>query len=267
MKAWEDLEIRDDYMFAKVMRDKELCKMLLERLLQIKIKDLKYVDAQKTIDISYDAKSVRLDVYVEGDDRIFNVEMQTTNQKWLAKRSRYYQGMIDLNTIEKGETYRKLKDSYVIFICTFDPFGKGKARYSFENFCVEDKSLSLNDGAKRIFFNTKDYMESEDEGIRAFLRYVEGEPSEDSFVQKLDAKIKQVRENTEWRAEYMTLLMRELELMEEAEEKGIEKGIEQAKMEMAIEMLKENIDINLIVTISKLPKEEILKLKDTIGRG
>lgn len=224
-KIWEELEIKDDYIFAKVMRDKEICKAVLEKLLHIKIKDLEYVEEQKTIDISYDAKSVRLDVYVEDSDRVFDIEMQTTNQKELAKRSRYYQGMLDLNTIEKGETYRKLKDSYVIFICTFDPFGKGMAQYRFESFCLEDKSLKLEDGTMKIFFNTKDYDKTDDEEIRAFLGYINGEQSENPFVKKLDMKVKQVKENKEWRAEYMTLLMREQEIREESREEGIAEGM------------------------------------------
>ena len=103
IKTWEELEIKDDFMFAKVMRDKEICKKLLERLLQTKIRDIVYLEEQKAIDIEKDAKSVRLDVYIEEGNRVFNLEMQTTNKRNLPKRSRYYQGMIDLNTIEKGE--------------------------------------------------------------------------------------------------------------------------------------------------------------------
>ena len=154
-KTWDDLQIKDDYIFAKVMRDKEICKAVIEKLLNIKVKDLEYVEEQKEINIAFDSKSVRLDVYVEDGDRIFDIEMQTTNQRGLAKRSRYYQGMIDLNTIEKGENYKKLKDSYIIFICTFDPFRKGLAQYSFTNCCLEDNDLQLEDGTMKIFFNTK----------------------------------------------------------------------------------------------------------------
>ena len=65
IKAWEELEIKDDFMFAKVMRDKKLCKKLLERLLQTKIRDIVYLEEQKSINIEKDAKSIRLDVYIE----------------------------------------------------------------------------------------------------------------------------------------------------------------------------------------------------------
>ena len=252
-KIWEELQIKDDYIFAKVMRDKEICKAVIEKLLHIKVKDLEYVEEQKTIDISYSSKSVRLDVYVEDSDRVFDIEMQTTNQKELAKRSRYYQGMIDLNTIEKGETYRKLKDSYVVFICCFDPFGKGLAQYSFENFCLEDKALKLEDGTMKIFFNAKDYGKADDEEIRTFLRYVNGEYSENPFVKKLDTRVKQVKENKEWRAEYMTLLMREQEIKEEA----FEKGAKENSIKIAKKMIAANAEIDFISEMTGLTKEEV----------
>ena len=231
IKAWEELEIKDDFMFAKVMRDKKLCKKLLERLLQTKVSDIVYLEEQKSINIEKDAKSIRLDVYIEEGNRVFDLEMQTTDKRNLPKRSRYYQGMIDLNTIEKGENYKKLKESYVIFICTFDPFHQEKAQYTFENFCIEDKELRLNDGAKKIFFNAKDYINAEDEEIREFLKYVNGEKSDSAFVKEIEDRVAQIKASEEWRLEYMTLLMREQEIWEEAEEKGREMGREEGREE------------------------------------
>ena len=121
MKKYEELDITDPFIFAKVMSEKELCKPLLENILNIKIRDIVYVDYEETIQMTAKSKGIRLDIYVEDDDNtVFNLEMQTTTYKELPKRSRYYQGIIDLNMIEKGESYDILKESYVIFICTFD---------------------------------------------------------------------------------------------------------------------------------------------------
>ena len=149
---WEKLTISNDFIFAKLMQDEEICKGVIERLLGIKVGKIDYLEEQKTINLAYDAKSVRLDVYVEDSDKIYNLEMQTTNNRNLAKRSRYYQAMIDLNTIEKGETYNSLKESYIIFICTFDPFEKGLSKYTFKPMCKENNELELKDETNRIFF-------------------------------------------------------------------------------------------------------------------
>ena len=195
---WEELQIKHDFLFSKVMRDKEICIALLEKLLKLKIKDIVYLEEQKAIDIEYDAKSIRLDVYVEEDNRVFNLEMQTTDKKDLPKRSRYYQDLIDLNIIEKGAVYKELKESYVIFICTFDPFGENKAQYTFENLCVEEPSLRLKDGTRKIFFNTTSYAEAEDADIREFLKYVNGEESDNPFVKVIEDKVAKVKSSKEW---------------------------------------------------------------------
>ena len=106
---WENLKLSNDFMFAKVMRNSELCKELLERLLDMPIDHIEYPEEQKVIDIAKDSKSVRLDVYVkDGKGTVYNVEIQTTSNRNLPKRTRYYQGMIDLNAIEKGADYRNL---------------------------------------------------------------------------------------------------------------------------------------------------------------
>ena len=125
-KKWEDLEIKDDFIFGKVMRNPKLCKKMLERILNIEIDHIEFPEIQKTLDYAFDAKSVRLDVYVkDGKGTVFNVEMQALNKDDLRKRSRYYQVMIDQGLLEKGEDYETLAQSYVIFICDFDLFGEG----------------------------------------------------------------------------------------------------------------------------------------------
>ena len=85
IETWEELQIKNDFLFAKVMSDKKICIKLLEMLLHIKIKDIKYLEKQKALDFQKDAKSVRLDVYVEGDERVFDIEIQATEKRNLPK--------------------------------------------------------------------------------------------------------------------------------------------------------------------------------------
>ena len=61
-KKFEDLTISDDFMFGIVMRDPKYCKPFLETILNIKISRIEYPEDQKTINLSLDAKSIRLDV-------------------------------------------------------------------------------------------------------------------------------------------------------------------------------------------------------------
>ncbi len=221
--TWESLGIANDFMFGKVMQDAELCKELLQRILpELEIDHVEYPEAQKSIKTDVDAKSVRLDVYVrDGKGTVYDIEMQVADTRELPKRSRYYQSMIDLQMIDKGQHYKELKPSYIIFICPFDLFGKGRHLYTFENICKEDTSVSLKDEAVRIFLNADSSQDDVSKELKAFLDYVAGKESEDDFVKRLEEAVREARKNREWRHEYMTLLMRDQENME----KGMRKGI------------------------------------------
>ena len=250
---WESLGISNDFMFGKVMQDAELCKELLQRILpDLDIDHIEYPEAQKSIRSDVDAKSVRLDVYVrDGKGTVYDIEMQVTDTKELPKRSRYYQSMIDLQLIDKGQHYKALKPSYIIFICPFDLFDKGRHIYTFENICKEDNSVFLKDGGVKIFLNADSSQDDVSSELKAFLDYVAGKESEDDFVQKLEEAVKQARKNREWRHEYMTLLMRDQENIE----KGIEKGMEKGKSvgeEMMLMLIQKLVDNNRFDEISKI---------------
>lgn len=203
------LTLANDFIFAKVMMNEKLCKKLLEVILGIKIERIEYVETQKTIFHIIKSRSVRLDVYVKDSKKtVYNIEMQTTNTRNLPKRSRYYQGMIDLNLLKKGKDYKQLNKSYVIFICTFDVFNKGRHIYTFENYCEQDKELCLNDEATKIFLNPYSDMEDIDEELNNFLRYLaDGKPVDD-FTRELDQEVTIVRENRKWRLAYMTMALK-----------------------------------------------------------
>ena len=168
--AWEELQISNDFIFGKIMQDPKLCKGLLQRILPgLKIDRIEYPETQKAIRPDIDAKSVRFDAYVEdGKGTVYDIEMQVGTSKELPKRTRYYQSLLDMQMIDKGEPYKKLKPSYIIFICPFDQFGMGRHIYTFENICKEDKNVSLKDGTTKIFLNAKGIMDDVSPGLKAF---------------------------------------------------------------------------------------------------
>lgn len=220
-KRYNELDITDSFMFVKVMEDDELCKGLLEKVLNVKIRKIKYLNYEETIQITPNAKGIRLDVYVEDDrDTVFNLEMQTTNYPDLPKRSRYYQNVIDVNILEKGESYDILNTSYVVFICTFDYFGKNRCVYEFENLCVDDTDIKFGDGTHKIFLNTKGDKSCINEELRALLNYFDGKEPSSEFTVALDQKVIEARENRVWRREYMSFNVE----MQQQYKNGIEQG-------------------------------------------
>ena len=78
LKNYEDLTFTDDFMFCKIMANNpELCKELLELILDCKIRKIELSEEQKQINMTYDGRGVRLDVYVEDDAHtVYDVDMQ-----------------------------------------------------------------------------------------------------------------------------------------------------------------------------------------------
>ena len=46
-KPFDELSIQDNFIFEKVMREKSICKELLERVLEISIRDITYIETEK----------------------------------------------------------------------------------------------------------------------------------------------------------------------------------------------------------------------------
>ncbi len=51
IKTWEELEITDDFLFGKVMRNPEICKRTIEAILNIEVDHIDYPEEQKIIPI------------------------------------------------------------------------------------------------------------------------------------------------------------------------------------------------------------------------
>lgn len=159
---FQDLTIQNDFMFKKVMRRKRICKQLIEEILQTKIADISYPETEKTIEPSYDGRGIRLDVTVDDEKHThYNLEMQVKNLKnpdtgnfILPKRTRYYQAMIDMDSLQKNQEYDLLPPTYIIFICIFDFFKCGNYVYTFKKRCLENLELELPDETTTMFLNT-----------------------------------------------------------------------------------------------------------------
>ena len=288
-KKWEDLTITDDFMFCKVMQDEEICRKLLEILLHIKIGKLKFQVPQKSIQITGESRGIRLDVYAADSDRIFDIELQTTDERNLELRTRYYQGVMDIDELARGSDFQALKESYIIFICTFDPFGDNLPIYTVRQTFNENSNLIFDDKTHKIYYNAKAFGKIVgDAEIKAFLEYLCKNNVTSEFTASLDSAVNMNKGNQHWRKEYMTLAYdmavatnkaRELgwkEGREEGlnegrekgrkegiaigEERGISLGTYQKALETAKSMKHENMPIPMIAHFTGLSIEEIDKL-------
>ena len=232
-KTYKELSFTDDFLFCNIMQNNpDICKELVELLLDRKVGKVAYSETQKSIDLALDQKGVRLDVYFEDDlSTAYNIEMQTSNTGNLPKRSRYYQGTVDLNMISSGAGYDELKKSYIIFINTFDLFGKGFPKYTFENICQESSDLHLDDGAVKVFINAKSTIPGMSPELQGFLRYLCGDNPNTPLTDRIQNEVVKSRNNVRWERSYMLLEEKYKAFFAEGRAEGRELGLEEGRAE------------------------------------
>lgn len=227
-KTLKELTLKDNFMFGAVMSDEKNCRRLLEMVLEFPIARVE-VSKEKSIVYHPEYKGVRLDVYAKDENNThYNVEMQAVKEQALFRRARYYHSQIDMELLLSGKEYSELPNSYVIFICDFDPIGLEKYRYTISNQCMESKSAAIDDGNKTIFLSTRGTNSAEvPQEMVKFLNFVKADLAEsahdfeDEFVKSLQDSVAQVKSSREMEERYMLL---ELVLQDERRE-GKAEGI------------------------------------------
>ena len=239
--------------------NKDICKELLERLLKIKIERLEYPEIEKTISPYYDSKGIRLDVYVKDSDKVFDIELQNSPDL-LGLRTRYYQSMVDADNLIKGEHFSELPQSFIIFICTQDPFNNDLPIYTFRNHCDENLVLVLDDFAVKKFFNANAYAKENDIEIKSFLEYIYNNKPVDDFTDRIESFVHKIKQQEVNRKEYSTVNIHDQDTFRRGKLEGIQQGELQAKIETAKNMIKDNIDLCIIQKYTGLPKETVEQL-------
>ena len=260
-KKFENLTIQSDFIFKKVMSRKRICIHLLEELLQIKIADINYIEAEKSLEPDYTSRGIRLDIIVEDDKNThYNLEMQVKNNKnphtkafVLPKRSRYYQALLDIDLLQRGQEYDLLPPTYVIFICVFDFFTKGNYVYTFKKRCLENLELELQDEATTMLLNTKGTHGDISKDIKSFYDYVNNHIVNSDFTKQIDDEISYLKLDTKVRREYMLMEARLLDERREGEAK--------ANIATAKRLISMGLSVQDIAKATTLPIEKIEELK------
>jgi len=271
-KPVDQLTFTDDGMFQAVMHDPTVCSKIVEHLLHIQVDHIDFPELEKTIAPYYTSKGIRMDVYIKDSNRVIDVEMQARSRKALGKRTRYYQSMIDIDNLMKGDDYSMLKESYILFICKNDPFKDenekqyGLPCYTFKTVCNENTDVNLNDKTIKVVYNASAYEKEEDEWIRRFLNYVyTGETGKDDFSNYLSAIVEKIKQNEEFRSLYLSMNLHDFDIKEEAKEEGILQGAQQQAIQAAINLLKMQVlSPEQIAQVQGLPLEKVLDLQSQL---
>ncbi len=225
----KDLNLTDRFLFDEVMEDPQIHQDVLGIIFGKEIPLLRQNETEKEVRKKPSARSIRMDVYaIDEENVVYNTEMQQKRRNDLIKRSRYYQSMIDVALLEPGiPDYNLLNNSYIIMIMTFDLFGYDRYRYTFRSVCEEECECLLDDGAIRIFLNTKGTNDHEvSKELVDFLRYIENTTDEtvstveSERIHRIHKRVSKVKASEEVGVKYMQAWEEKYYEREEARQEG-----------------------------------------------
>lgn len=247
-KTLQELNLTDDFLFDVATEELENCKAIIELTTGLRLKSLKWKSGQKVIHNLPGKRGVRLDFIAESEDgRIFDVEMQNRNEGNIPKRTRFYQALIDAPILKSGERgFDKMNPLYIIIICNYDPYGKKKYCYTFDNQCKEVPGLRLGDEVTKLLLSTKGENEEEvSKELVDFLHYVtesneNGLPDQcDERLKRLHESIREIKASADMEVEYMKMEERERIIRDEGKQIGIING----KIESVLELLEDKGEV------------------------
>lgn len=267
-KPVEELTFADDFLFGALMYRREVCRGVIERLLGIRAGRITYPELQKVINPFYDSKGIRLDVLARDGKTLYNIEMQTAAHASLPLRMRYYQGLLDMDLLMKGQDYGDLCQGYVIFICRADPFDRKLPAYTFENTCLEDTSLRLGDKSQKIFYNVSAWESDCDGERRSLLRYIDSGSATSAFTRRLEELSQEVKGSNKFRRQYMMQNIYINDAIYQGREMGraegiatgMERGAEQATRRNILGAYEKNIPVGVIASFVGKTEAEVLEI-------
>ena len=222
------LPLRHKYMFGQVFQKPQICQLFLEELLGWSIEKIEYVDREKDITDSYFSRGVRLDIYIRNSNVVYNVEMQSDKDDALERRIRYYQSGIDREELKHGVPHKFLPETFIIFICNYDPLGHGYAVYHRQMLWDETQN-SYSDGTHAIVLNSHYTKGNASPAILEVLDYIrtndDGKEYSTDLARRTKEQVHQVRLDKELGGKYMLLEL----MMQEKRENG--------RMEMLVELI------------------------------
>ena len=187
-------------------------------------KDLKVIDQVLQKDYkNLQGRSAVLDcVARDSDGRHMDVEIQQDNEGASPKRARYHSGLMDMNTLNPGQDFDELPESYVIFITRDDALGYGLLIYHVDR-KIEEVSENFKDEAHIIYVNSK---KQEDIELGRLMHDLHCKNAEDMYSRILADRVYELKE-TQKGVEFMC---RE---MEQIYSEGIASGEKQGELKKA----------------------------------
>ena len=228
------------------------------------------ISREKSLVYHPEYRGVRLDIYAKDEHHThYNVEMQVKKRENLGKRSRYYHSQIDMECLTQGAAYDELPNTFVIFVCDFDPFDRELYCYTFRSECQENPSVELQDGCSTIFLSTagKNFKDVPTELVK-FLRFIasdlEGSKAnfEDPYVEQLQNSVNKIKSDREMGERYMIFE----EMLREERQEGLEEGRKEGRREGQLKAKREDV-LEVLGELGTIPGRLVLQMESVEDFG
>lgn len=223
----KELTIMNDIFMRNVLKKRECAEYILRIIMEMK--NLQVVDhiVQKDYK-NLQGRSAILDcVARDNKDKRYNVEIQQESEGASPKRARYHSGLLDMNTLNPGQDYEELPESYVIFITRDDVQGKGLPVYHADR-VIEETGETFGDGSHIIYVNSS--IQDEDTALGRLMHDLHCKNADEMHSEVLAKRVSELKE-TEGGTGSMCEALEELmeEMREEMRQEGMAQGMAQGE--------------------------------------
>ena len=250
----QSLTLMDDIFMTAVFQDSLPCvDLVLQIILEKPNLRATRVVVQDTLK-NLHGHDVRLDIHAFADGQEFNIEIQRAKRGAEPCRARYHSSMMDANALPEGADYKKLPESYVIFITETDVLGKGKPLYVIRR-TIEGDGEPFGDGSHIIYVNASIVDDTPLGNLMHDFQCVQP----DEMYYPVLAERAGAFKNTEKGEIYMSSKWEQFvqEISKEAMERGMERGAENAYLSSIRAMMEKlSVTAEKAMDVLAIPQSE-----------
>ena len=185
----------------------------------------------------------------------FDVEIQQDNEGASPKRARYHSGLMDMNTLNPGQDFEELPESYVIFITRDDILGYGLPIYHID-WQIKELNEAFQDEAHIIYVNSRKQDDTELGRLMHDLHCKKADEMHSPILAKRVYELKETQKGVE-------LMCHEMEkIYSEGMESGEKRGELKAKKETILSLAEMGIPVNKIAKAVNLSEKDVQKWID-----
>ena len=225
------LRIMDDDFMRKILGDPACIQLVLRIIMEkpdLIVKEVKVQFDMKNLQ----GRSLELDVLaVDGEGRLYDIEVQRDEKKATPHRARYHSVLIDANSLEPGEDFCNLPQNYVIFITEKDVLGDNLPIYHVERRIRETGRL-FGDDTHILYVNAK--IQDDTELGKLMHDFMCPDPREMNY-KVLSDRARYFKETEKGVANMCTVFE---EVKEEGREEGLEEGRQEGRRSACRELLR-----------------------------